>query len=79
MLGDQQLNLADQVIRWILVDGIKPKGTSRFAIFDNKQAKSAAMGGVSKGKQNNLQVNKLMRSAITWDKLSEALEHFLTS
>ncbi len=77
LLGNQQLGLADQFIRWILVDGVKPKGEGRFAIFDNKQAKNASMGGVSRGKQNNLRVNELMRNPITWDKLSKELEHFL--
>lgn len=76
-LDDQQLTLADQFIRWILVDGTKPKGTDRFAIFDNKQAKNAAMSGVSRGKQNNLRINELMKHAITWNKLSEELNIFL--
>jgi len=76
---NRQLSLADNFVRWILVDGTKPKGADRFAIFDNKQAKNAAMGGVSRGKQNNLRVNNLMRNAITWDKLSKKLECFLTA
>ena len=49
-LKGQQLGLADQFIRWIVVDGTKPSGTDRFAIFDNKGGKDAAMGGVRKGK-----------------------------
>lgn len=79
LLGNQQLSLADHFTRWIFVNGTKPKGTNRFAIFDNRQAKNVTMGGVSRGKQNNLRVNELMRNAETWDELSEELEHFLTS
>ena len=77
LLDNSKLSLANQFIRWILVDGTKPKGSSRFVIFDNDQAKSAAMGGVKKGKQNNFRVNDLMRNAITWTELIESLNRFI--
>ncbi len=77
LLQEKQLILADEFIRWILVDGTKPKGTRRYAIFSSREAKSAAMGGVKRGKQNNLRVNQLMRNALTWDQLSEELKRFL--
>ena len=65
LLPEQQLILADEFIRWMLVDGTKPKGTRRYAIFSSREAKSATMGGVKRGKQNNLRVNQLMRNAVT--------------
>ena len=77
LLGNQQLSMADQLIRWILVDGTAPKGGKRYALFDNKQAKNAATGGLRRGKQNNLRVRELMRNAVSWDRLSEELDHFL--
>ncbi|MBA7680498.1 hypothetical protein ES703_88815 [subsurface metagenome] len=77
LLEKAQLDLADRFIRWILVDGTKSLGTRRFVIVNNSQAKKHAMGGVSRGKQNNLRVNSLMAAAITWDDLSRELESFL--
>jgi len=77
LLGNTKLHLADQYIRWILVDGTKPFGTKRFAIFNNSRAKDEAMGGVSRGKQNNLRISSLMTAAITWDDLSRGLGSFL--
>ena len=77
LLEATKLHSANQYIRWILMDGTKPFGTKRFAVFDNSLAKAAAMGGVSRGKQNNLRVKSLMTAAITWDDLSRELESFL--
>jgi len=79
LLENSQLNLANQFIRWLLVDGTKPKGSSRFIIFDNIQARNAAMGGVRRGKQNNFRINALVNNAITWDNFLKELEDFLTS
>ncbi|OAG27974.1 hypothetical protein [Thermodesulfatator autotrophicus] len=79
LLENSQLNLANQFIRWLLVDGTKPKGSSRFIIFDNIQAKNAAMGGVRRGKQNNFRINTLVNNATTWDNFLKELEDFLTS
>jgi len=77
MLDVSQLHLADTFIRWVLVDGTRPRGAARYVFFDNRLARGAAMGGVGRGKQNNLRVNHLLRSGITWDQLSEELERFL--
>ncbi len=77
LLGNTRLRLADQHIRWILVDGTKPFGTKRFAIFSNSCAKGEAMGGVSREKQNNLRIKSLMTTAITWDDLSTEVESFV--
>ena len=77
LLSNPRLHLADQHIRWILVDGTKPTGAKRFAILDNTRAKSEAMGGVSRGKQNNLRISPLMTDALSWDDLSRQLQSFL--
>jgi len=77
LLEDQNFKLTQRFIRWILIDGTKPKGTTRYALFDNRQAKQSAMGSVRKGKQNNLRVNDLMKNALNWNMLSKAIEHFL--
>jgi len=77
LLKNSQLNLANQFIRWILVDGTRPKGSSRFVIFDNKETKNTAMGDVKRGKQNNLRVNDLMKDAIIWTQLIESIKTFI--
>jgi hypothetical protein len=77
LLGSSQLSLANQFIRWILVDGTRPKESSRFVIFDNKEAKNAVMGGVKRGKQNNLRVNDSMKNPITWTQLIESIKTFI--
>lgn len=77
LLENSQLNLANQFIRWLLVDGTRPKGSSRFLIFDNIQAKNATMGGVRRGKQNNFRINVLVNNATTWDNFLRELEDFL--
>src|SRR3990170_2593893 len=73
LLENSQLSLANQFIQWILVDGTRPRGSSRFAILDNNEAKNAAMGDVRRGKQNNLRVNDLMKNGITWTQLAESI------
>ena len=79
LLKNSQLNLANQFIRWLLVDGTKAKGDRRFIIFDNIQAKNAAMGKVRRGKQNNFRMKTLVNNATTWDNFLKELEDFLTS
>lgn len=78
MLDQAQLAIADRFAWWVLMDGTKPLGSARFVIFSNSQAHRSAMGGVRKGKQNNLRVSTLMNNAITWDELSKEFESFLT-
>jgi len=79
LLENSQLNLANQFTQWLLVDGTKPKGSSRFVVFDNIWARNAAMGGVRRGKQNNFRVYDLINNATTWDNLLKKLEFFLKS
>jgi len=79
LLKNSQLDLANQFIRWLLVDGTRPKGCSRFIIFDNIQAKNAAMSGVKRGKQNNFRINSLVKNATAWNNFLKELKNFLTS
>lgn len=64
LLDADQLNVCDEFIRWLLIDGTRPRTTARFAFFGMKAAKNAAMGTVRKGKQNNLRVNQPMEKAL---------------
>lgn len=72
-----KLSFLNQFICWILIDGTKEIGKRRYALFDNITAKSAAMGTVRKGKQNNFRINELMRKPLNWTELSEELQIFL--
>jgi len=77
LLENSQLNIANQFILWLLVDGTKSNGSNRFVIFDNIQARNAAMGGVKRGKQNNFRINTLINNATTWNNFLKELENFL--
>ena len=76
-LSSSDLALADHFSRWILVDGTLPYGEKRFALFCNSEARDAAMGGVRRGKQNNLRISSVMQHADNWDSLSNKLGAFL--
>lgn len=73
----QELQIVDSSIRWILGMGAIPAGSPRYAMFTNTQAKKASMGGVARGKQNNLRVSDFQKQLITWDDLSKILYRFL--
>lgn len=77
LLEESQLDLANQFVRWIMVNGQKRKGTKRFIFFNSGQAKKAAMCGVKKGKQNNFRVKDLMKNSIKWHELIQEIERFL--
>lgn len=79
MLDDEQLDLCDEFIRWIFVDGTEPEGTKRYAFFATSNAKNATMGTVLRGKQNNLRVSDLRKNLISWNELLAQLEQFLIS
>ena len=76
-LSEAELAAADQICRWILVDRTKPRDPAKFAFFSTSEARRAAMGGVQRGKQNNLNVRTLMSDAMTWHDLSRELEAYL--
>jgi hypothetical protein len=79
LLNDEQLNVCDEFIRWIFVDGTMQKGKKRFAFFGTRDAKNAVMATVQRGKQNNLRVSELRKNLISWNELLEQLERFLIS
>jgi hypothetical protein len=74
---EQDLRLVDDAVRWVLADATRAKGSARYALFDSRRAKSAAMNGVSKGKQNNLRMSALAVGYITWPSLVKELRQFL--
>jgi len=79
LLNDEQLNVCDEFIRWIFVDGTIQAGKKRYALFGTRDGKNAVMGKVRRGKQNNLRVSDLRKNMISWNTLVEQLEQFLIS
>ena len=74
---DQDLGLLDTAVRWVLADATRPPGSARYALFDCRRAKAAAMGEVRKGKQNNLRMSTLQDCFMTWPALVDQLRRFL--
>jgi hypothetical protein len=79
LLGDEQLTVCDDLIRWIFVDGTIQAGKRRFAFFGTRVAKNSVMGKVQRGKQNNLRVSDMRRNLVSWNELLGQLEQFLIS
>ncbi len=74
---DRDLELLDNAVRWVLADATRPAGAARYALFDCRRAKAAAMGEVRKGKQNNLRLSALQDCFVTWSDMLEQLSQFL--
>ena len=74
---DASLPLLDGMIRWVYADATLPPGSPRYALFTCAKAKAAAMGGVARGKQNNLRTSALRDCLVAWNQLCEELHSFL--
>lgn len=74
---ESRMRIFDSSIRWILFDSTKKTCDPRFAFFSCEEAKKAAMGEVSYGKQNNINLNKLRTQFITWPLLVDRITNFI--
>jgi hypothetical protein len=74
---DDVLPLFDGTVRWVYADATQPIGTARYAVFTCARAKAAAMGGVARGKQNNLRISALRDCLVTWSHFSDDVRRFL--
>src|SRR6266704_3083458 len=74
---ESELEVIDKTVRWVLADATRESGQARYAFFDCRTAKAAAMAGVARGKQNNLKVSHLSKNYMTWPKLVNALQAFV--
>jgi hypothetical protein len=73
----QELGTLGELIAWVVGFGNIPLGIARYSWFSCIKAKKSAMGGIQRGKQNNLRVSYFKDSLITWDTLSQKLARFL--
>jgi hypothetical protein len=77
LCSEKDLALLDTSVRWILADATRQPGTKRYALFDCRRAKAAAMGEVRKAKQNNLKISAIQDCFVTWNELVSQLREFL--
>jgi hypothetical protein len=77
LCSDASLSLFEGTVRWVYADGTKPPGSSRYALFTCTTAKSASMGGVARGKQNNLRIAALRDCLLDWGGLCGEVQRFL--
>mgnify|MGYP001114247857 CR=1 FL=1 len=73
----EKLLLLNTCVIWILGFGTIDKGNPRFAVFNSVEAKQAAMGGVRRGKQNNLRIRDFQNRLHTWSEVLRRLQDFL--
>lgn len=76
---EETLPLLDGTVRWVYADATLPPGSARYALFNCAVAKMLAMGGVARGKQNNLRISGLRNRLVDWNSLRHELEEFLLS
>lgn len=77
LCSEKDLALLDTSVRWILGDATRQQGSKRYALFDCRRAKAAAMGEVRKGKQNNLRMSAIQDCFVAWTDLVAQLREFL--
>lgn len=79
ILPQNEISILNSSVLWLLGlgDEIKPKGSSRFAIFSCTDAQKAAMGKVERGKQNNFKISFLTDRLISWAQAKIELRRFL--
>ncbi len=75
--GEGSLRLFDSVVRWAYVDATLPQGSPRYGLFTCATARTAAMGTITRGKQNNLRVTALRPCLVGWTKFCADIKGFL--
>ncbi len=74
---NEDLQIVNDSVRWVLADATRPLGSARYSLFDSQQAKAASMNGVQKGKQNNLRISSLEADFMAWPEFLEKLRQFV--
>lgn len=77
LLSNVQLELLDNHVRWAFADATLTLGTARYALLTCSEARNAAMGGVSRVKQNNFRISTIKTHLVTWSVFCENLSAFL--
>jgi hypothetical protein len=74
---DNCFSLLYPSVRWAYADATQVVGSRRYCLFTSDKAKAAAMGGVTRGKQNNLRISALQESLVDWPRFLVEFERFL--
>lgn len=77
MSDETAVAILDGHVRWAFVDATRPHGASRYGLFTCTEAKCAAMGGVERGKQNNLRAAAFQPQLIGWSEFCGRLDAFI--
>jgi hypothetical protein len=77
--GENSLCLFDGTVRWAYADATLVPGTCRYGLLTCELAKKAAMGVVTRGKQNNLRISALRPCLIGWVEFCSQVKDFLVA
>ena len=75
--SSEELKTFNGSIIWALVDGTLEKGIERYCLLESQIIKNNMMGGVRKGKQNNLRIAALNNIYVNWETFCKQLVDFL--
>lgn len=78
LFSPEALGRLNTSVRWLFADLTRPVATPRFAVLTATEAKAAAAGQVSKGKQNNFNPRRVFAAPLAWGELLQTLAVFLT-
>ncbi len=67
----------ERTIAWAYADAMRPAGSARYALCGSLAIKSAAMGKVARGKQNNIRISALQDHLVIWPLFIDRLSLFL--
>jgi hypothetical protein len=77
LLIEPPTDLLNGSVRWVFADATQSVGAPRYAFFDCLTARSAAMGSVARGKQNNLRVSALKPHLVDWSRFCSQVLSFV--
>ena len=77
LLPAESLPLLNGMVGWVFADATQPVGARRYCLFTRETAKAAAMGGVGRGKQNNLRISAFRDRLVDWTRLRTQVEQFV--
>jgi len=73
------LKRLEPTVRWCFTDLTRSLGSPRYALITSVQAKSAAMGGVARGRQNNFRKESVFQQPLELRLLLRSMKMFATA
>jgi len=72
-----ELEIFEKNILWVMGFGTLPEGSPRYKCLSSNDVQVTAMGGIRRGKQNNLRVSEWQNGLIEWGSLLDEVFEFL--